>query len=83
MRSVRLDDDLDVRVRRAAAAEGASVSEFIRRAVAERAESVLVDADGAAERMADVIGVIHSKGGRARNTGTAFADLLAQRRRHA
>jgi hypothetical protein len=30
-----------------------------------------------------VIGVIHSKGGRARNTGTAFADLLAQRRRHA
>jgi hypothetical protein len=80
MRSVRLDDDLDVRVRRAAAAEGASVSEFIRRAVAERAESAL--ADGTGERMADVIGVIHSKGGRARDTGTAFADLLVQRRRH-
>jgi Ribbon-helix-helix protein, copG family len=76
-----LDSELDTRVRRAAAAEGASVSEFIRRAVAERAENALVT--GAADRMADVIGAIHTDGGQARDTGTAFADLVAQRRSRA
>jgi len=77
VRSVRLDNELDERVRRAAAAEGASVSEFIRRAVAERAESTL--STGADERLADVVGAVHAGGGRARDTGRAFADLLAQR----
>jgi Ribbon-helix-helix protein, copG family len=79
MRSLRLDDELDERVRRAAAAEGASVSEFIRRAVSERAENTL--STGAAERMADVLGAIHGGGKRARDSGTAFADLLAARQR--
>jgi hypothetical protein len=74
-----LDDALDERVRRAAAAEGASVSEFIRRAVAERAESTL--SVGAGERMADVLGAIHGGGNQARESGAAFADLLAERRR--
>jgi ribbon-helix-helix CopG family protein len=74
-----LDDELDERVRRAAAAEGASVSEFIRRAVAERAESTL--SGGTSERMADVLGAIHGGGGQARDTGKAFADLLAKRHR--
>jgi Arc/MetJ-type ribon-helix-helix transcriptional regulator len=78
MRSVRLDDKLDERVRRAAAAEGESVSEFIRRAVTERAEQTL--AGGTAGRLADVIGAVHGGGGRARDTGAAFKDMLARRR---
>ena len=78
MRSIRLDEELDKRVRQAAAAEGASVSEFIRRAATERADHTLVT--GASERLADVIGVIHGSGeGQARDTGAAFADLLKRR----
>ena len=81
MRSVRLDQDLDERVRRAAAAEGASVSEFIRRAVAERAEQAL--SSDAHERLADVLGAVHAGGGQARETGAAFAELVNRRRRRA
>ncbi len=78
MRSLRLDDELDERLRRAAAVEGASVSEFLRRAIAERAERTL--ASGAEERLADVLGAVHGDGGgQARDTGTAFTDLLVQR----
>jgi predicted DNA-binding protein len=75
MRSIRLDDELDARVRRAAAVEGASVSEFIRRAVSERADQTL--AAGASERLADVVGVVHGGGGQARDTGAAFVDALS------
>jgi hypothetical protein len=81
MRSVRLDDALDERVRQAAAVEGASVSEFIRRALAERAESAL--STGASERLADVIGTIRGGGGQARNTGKAFGDLMARQHKRA
>jgi hypothetical protein len=77
MRSVRLDDELDMRVRQAAAAEGASVSEFIRRAASERADHTL--ATGASERLADVIGAIHGGGGQARDTGAAFVEALDSR----
>jgi hypothetical protein len=77
MRSIRLNDELDKRVRQAAAAEGASVSEFIRRAAAERAEHTL--GTGASERLADVLGAVHAGGGRARDTGAAFAEELARR----
>jgi len=76
MRSVRLDSTLEDRLRRAAAAEGASVSEFIRRAAAERADAVL--GTSTSERWNDVIGVVHSGGGLARRTGEAFADILAE-----
>jgi len=41
MRSLRLDPDLDQRVQRAAEREGVSVSEFLRRAAAERADRTL------------------------------------------
>jgi len=67
--------------RKAAAVEGSSVSEFMRRAIAERAERTL--AGGAQERLHDVIGAINGGGGRARDSGDAFADLLAQRRTRA
>lgn len=83
MRSVRLDAQLDREVRRAAAVEGASVSEFIRRAANERAERTLAkaDADDPRERLVDVLGAVHGGGGRARDTGGAFADLLNGRPR--
>ncbi|HVC23299.1 MAG TPA: DUF1778 domain-containing protein [Candidatus Dormibacteraeota bacterium] len=77
MRSLRLDGDLDEKVRRAAAIRGESVSEFLRRAAAERAEDTLVGT--AHERFADVAGVIHGGGGRARRTGEAFLDVLTRR----
>ncbi len=79
MRSIRLDDRLDEIARKAASIEGASVSEFMRRAIAERAERTL--ADGAPERLKDVLGSVHGGGGRARDTGKAFADLLEQQPR--
>jgi hypothetical protein len=68
---------LDERVQRAAAAEGASVSEFLRRAAADRAEATL--ATGAGDALADVIGSINGGGNRARDTGGAFTELLARR----
>lgn len=79
MRSVRLDPDLDERVRRAAAAEGASVSQFIRQAVQDRVERTLHERPS--EVLADVIGSVHGGGGQAEQSGEAFADALAGRPR--
>jgi hypothetical protein len=79
MKSLRLAPDLEERLERAAAATGESLSEFIRRAAAARADAVLTG-DGAGD-WSDVIGVIHGGGGRARRTGEAFADLLADSKR--
>ncbi len=62
---------------RAAAVRGESLSEFIRRAAAERADATLVDADTA--DFDDVVGVVHGGGGRARRTGAAFTEILAER----
>jgi hypothetical protein len=77
MRSVRLDPDLDQLVRRAAAQEGASVSEFLRRAAADRAERTLGRRDG----LTDIVGAVRSAGGAAERSGDAFSDLLQARRR--
>ncbi|MHB1852726.1 MAG: ribbon-helix-helix protein, CopG family [Acidimicrobiales bacterium] len=77
MRSLRLDPDLDEKIRRAAPAKGDSVSEVLRRAAAERAEETL--AGRPSERFADVAGVVHG-GGRARRTGAAFTESLASDR---
>ena len=79
MRSLRLDDDLDRQLRRAAAVEGESVSEFIRVAAADRATETL--RASARDQLADVIGVVHGRGGRARRSGEAFADALRDARR--
>lgn len=75
MRSLRLDPELDRRVRKAAALEGESVSEFIRHATARRVEETL--AEHGRERFADVAGAVHGGGGRARRSGAAFADAIA------
>lgn len=79
MRSVRLDDQMDRRVRRAAAAEGISVSEFLRRAADDRAERAL--SSTTEERLGDVIGAVRGTRRQARRSGEAFGDLLAERRR--
>ncbi len=74
MKTLRLDLRLEKRLQRAAAIVGESLSEFIRRAAAERADTVLNT--GGHEDFADVLGVIHVGGGRARRTGEAFTDIL-------
>jgi Ribbon-helix-helix protein, copG family len=76
MRSVRLDPDLDDKVRRAAALEGESVSEFLRQAAAQRADETLAGRPGG--RFADVVGAVHGGGRRARRTGDAFVESLAE-----
>jgi hypothetical protein len=55
------------------------VSEFARRALAERAEKILSQTTSTRERLADVIGVVHGGGGRARQTGRAFTEVVAER----
>jgi hypothetical protein len=59
MRSLRLEEALEKRIELAAAREGVSVSEFIRRAAAERADVALAGPTNA-ELLADVIGVVDS-----------------------
>jgi predicted transcriptional regulator len=76
MRSLRLDPELDEKVQRAAAVKGESVSEFIRQAAAERADQTLRTRPS--ELFADVAGVVHGGGGRARKSGKAFIDTLAR-----
>jgi hypothetical protein len=75
MRSVRLDPDLDERVRRAAEVEGSTVSEFIRNAITERTERTL--SSRLSDRLVDVIGAVHTDGARARRTGAAYTDAIA------
>ncbi|MGH3327665.1 MAG: DUF1778 domain-containing protein [Streptomycetales bacterium] len=77
MKSLRLDPELEGRLERAAAIRGESLSEFIRRAAAERADATLSVNDPA--DFADILGAVHGGGGRARRTGRAFAELLAER----
>ena len=78
MKSLRLDSELEQRLQRAAKATGESLSEFIRRAAAARADAVLVgDSD---DDWSDVIGAVRGGGGRARRSGDAFGELLAEQR---
>jgi len=75
MRSLRIDPELEDRLQRAAAIRGESLSEFIRRAAAERADATL---DGEATDLDDILGVVHGGGGRARRTGSAFTEILRE-----
>ena len=79
MKSLRLDRALLERLQQAAAVTGETLSEFIRRAAAARADAVLTgEAD---DDWSDVIGAVHGGGGRARRTGEAFGDLLVESKR--
>ena len=77
MRSLRLTSELDEQVRRAAMLEGTSVSDFLRRAAAERAERTL--ADDPSGRLAYAIGVVNTDLSQARDSGGAFADLIERK----
>jgi hypothetical protein len=70
---------LEKRLQRAAVVAGESLSEFIRRAAAQRADTLL--SSGSHEDFTDVLGVIHGGGGHARRTGTAFTDVLSEKHR--
>jgi len=78
MRSLRLDPELDTKLQHAAAVADESVSEFIRRAAETRADAVL--AESARDQFADVAGVVHAGGGRARRSGQAFTEALTSKR---
>ena len=75
MKSLRIDPELEARLHRAAAIRGESLSEFIRRAAAERADATLVSE---AADFDDILGVVHGGGGRARRTGRAFTEIVRE-----
>jgi len=77
MRSVRLDPEIEARLAAAAKIAGQSVSGFIREAVLERCDRLL--GERLDRRLADVVGIVSSDGGRAERSGAAFADALAAR----
>lgn len=75
--SVRLDENLEERLRKIAEAEGVSLSEVIRRAA-----DLYWDRHAGSSlelRLADVLGKVKSRGGRARRTGASLRKVL---RRH-
>lgn len=77
MKSVRLDSELERRLELAAAIKGETLSEFIRRAAADRADQTLAADD--ASGFGGVVGAVRGGGGRARNTGAAFREQLRDR----
>jgi hypothetical protein len=79
MKSVRLDKDLETRLERAARALAVSQSEFLRDALARRCDEVL--GGSLQQRLAPVIGIVKSSGGRALDSGAAFRASLAKRRK--
>jgi hypothetical protein len=79
VKSVRLDAELEERLRLAARALGVSESAFIRQSLGERCDVVL--GNRLDERLRDVLGVVCSDGGRARSTGAAFIQVLRDRRK--
>lgn len=76
-KSVRLGAALEARLKEAASAEGVRVSESIRRAVTHHCDDVLRAT--LSSRLADVTGIIRTRGGQARQTGVAFTRLLRTR----
>ena len=77
MKSVRLDADLQARLKEAARTAGVSESEFIRAAIDERSDATL--ANGLEGRLTGLIGAINSKGGRATKAHQRYRELLKRR----
>lgn len=75
--SVRLDPELEARLKKLAEVEGVPLSELLRRAAARYCDELA--AASLALRLADVLGVVQSTGGRARRTGEAFRKVLRGR----
>jgi len=79
VKSVRLGRDLQEKLERAARSLAVSQSEFIRDALSRRCDEVL--GVSLAQRLAPVVGIVQSSGGRAERSGDAFREILARRRR--
>ena len=78
-KSFRIDPDLERRLEEVARREAVPVSVVVREAIARHCDDVL--GKDLSARLADVIGVVESGGGRARRSGRAFKDALAARTR--
>lgn len=78
MRSVRLDIALEAQLSEASQITGQPASQIIREAVRERCR-LLLD-QRLDRRLADVLGIIESDGGRAERSGHAFTEILRRRR---
>lgn len=78
MRSVRLDEALEARLAEAAVLSGKPVSDIIRQAIEEHCEAIL--GQRLAQRLGDVVGLVRSEGGRARETGKAFRESLKKKK---
>jgi len=76
VKSLRLDPVLEKRLQGAAAVQGESLSEFMRRAAADRADRVLTASSS--EDFVDVLGAVHGGGRRARRTGEAFTEIVRE-----
>jgi predicted DNA-binding protein len=79
MKSVRLHPEAEKQLERAAEITGVSESEFIREAIRRQADLVLGESLEA--RLADVVGTVKSKGGRARRAHYQFGDVLKKERK--
>jgi hypothetical protein len=79
MKSVRLDTQLESKLERAARASAMSQSAFLRDALIRRCAEVL--GDSLEQRLAPVIGIVKSSGGRALRSGEGFRAALRRRRR--
>lgn len=77
MKSVRLDAELEIQLRRAAELAGISESEFIRKAIAERAAATL--GGRLEDELVGLVGAIRSDGGRAAAAHDSFRELLRDR----
>ncbi len=79
MKSLRLSPDLGERLREAARLLGVSQSDLMRQAIAQRCDQVLEDRLD--RQLADLLGVVKSTGGRARDAHRAFTKELGAQRR--
>ena len=75
--SFRGDANLESRLRAVAAHEAVPVSVVVREAISRHCDEVL--GQDVPMALADVIGVVESKGGRARRSGRAYKDALTAR----
>jgi hypothetical protein len=75
VKSVRLDPALKARLSAAAAREQMTESEFIREAIARRADEVL-GAPSLYDQMREVIGSVHGGGGTAERADEVMEQLL-------
>jgi len=78
MRSVRLEPELEARLKEAARITGEPISDIVRAAIWERCDRLLEGRLDA--RLADVIGSAASGGGDSRKTGQSFVEALEARR---